>query len=332
MNSTLRFATNQFPLSFLSFRYSSFNYGIKRTLTEPNILRGHIRMKLLKDLNDIVGRRIHQNKGANVMENDWDILIILDACRYDTFEEINYFDGSLSQIYSIAPETSRFLKRTFHNQQFHDTVYVSGNPKIPAEIPDQTFHKVIPVWQKEWDDEVDSVQPDSVTKYAKSALDDFPNKRIIIHYMQPHMPLIGDEGHQFMFDNELCNGQSREWLKISWALRYGLIDISDRELYRLYEENLRVALESIENLITDIDGKIVVTSDHGELLGDRVGVIPMKGYMHPTPLHVEPLLKVPWFEISHSTRREIISEPPKSSIEVDSDKVESRLKSLGYID
>lgn len=271
LTELIKRAYNAYAPTPLVFKYANFKYGIKRTLTEPNILRGHIRMNVLKPVNNFAGQKIHSKKENDVMSEDWDNLIILDACRYDTFEKVNDIEGDLSYVYSNAPETSRFLKRTFEGKQYHDTVYISANPKVPSEIVDGTFHAVVSVWEEEWDDDVSSVRPSKVTEYAKKAAEKYPNKRLIVHYLQPHMPLIGNEGHQFMRQNELCKGQSRDWLKISWGLRYGLLDITDDELRKLYKENLTVALDSVAYLTDQLAGKSVITSDHAELLGERVG-------------------------------------------------------------
>jgi hypothetical protein len=43
-------------------------------------------------------------EGARVYEKDWDNLIILDACRFDTFSEENWVEGAL-----LNPETASSL-------------------------------------------------------------------------------------------------------------------------------------------------------------------------------------------------------------------------------
>jgi len=40
-------------------------------------------------------------------------------------------------------------------------------------------------------------------------------------------------------------------------------------------------------------GKSVITSDHMNLLGERLFPVPTKGYVHPIGLHKPELLKVP---------------------------------------
>jgi len=57
----------------------------------------------------------------------------------------------------------------------------------------------------------------------------------------------------------------------------------------------------------------------------------MKGYMHPTPLHVEELLKVPWLEVPYEERKIIEKEMPVMTDDIDMDDVESHLEDLGYV-
>ena len=41
-------------------------------------------------------KRIVGNKGVHIMREDWDNLIILDACRYDMFEKVNSIKGIIN--------------------------------------------------------------------------------------------------------------------------------------------------------------------------------------------------------------------------------------------
>jgi hypothetical protein len=59
----------------------------------------------------------------------------------------------------------------------------------------------------------------------------------------------------------------------------------------LYEENLRIALESVAELIPELDGRVVVTADHGEAFGEE-GV-----WEHHVETHIPPLMEVPWLEV-----------------------------------
>jgi len=60
---------------------------------------------------------------------------------------------------------------------------------------------------------------------------------------------------------------------------------------RLYEENLRIALESVAELVEELDGTVVVTADHGEAFGEG-GV-----WEHHIETHIPPLMEVPWLEV-----------------------------------
>ncbi|MEF8826793.1 MAG: hypothetical protein V5A27_10735, partial [Halapricum sp.] len=59
----------------------------------------------------------------------------------------------------------------------------------------------------------------------------------------------------------------------------------------LYEENLRIALESVAELTEELDGKVVVTADHGEAFGEQ-GI-----WEHHIETHIPPLVEVPWLEV-----------------------------------
>jgi len=60
------------------------------------------------------------------------------------------------------------------------------------------------------------------------------------------------------------------------AKRFG-----ERILKRAYEENLRVVIEHVLQLIRNLHGKIIITSDHGELLGERGMYDHLKGKKVP---------------------------------------------------
>jgi len=61
----------------------------------------------------------------NVMEEHWDYLIILDACRYDYFAVMwkNYFDGELEKRVSLASGTLKWCLESFKGY-FPDVIYI----------------------------------------------------------------------------------------------------------------------------------------------------------------------------------------------------------------
>lgn len=68
---------------------------------------------------------------------------------------------------------------------------------------------------------------------------------------------------------------------------------SKEEIKELYEDNLRIVLQSCSDLLKDLEGTSVITSDHGELLGEK-GM-----WEHPSEKNVNILRVVPWLKVQH---------------------------------
>lgn len=105
-----------------------------------------------------------------ITEKDWDCLIILDACRFDYFKNSykKYLEGNLKKVKSRSSPTSRWMNKTFHQEDFNDTVYLSGNVKINSKgitydatmkETDLYFHKIVDVWDWGWNEKLESVPP-----------------------------------------------------------------------------------------------------------------------------------------------------------------------------
>ena len=111
-------------------------------------------------------------------------------------------------------------------------------------------------------------------------------------------------------------------------------DEADREqVLAAYRENLDLVLPHVEALLETLSGKSVVTSDHGNLVGERGFPIPIRMYGHPRGLHHEELLSVPWLESERDERRRTVAEPPvDADADADADEgvVADRLRALGY--
>lgn len=72
-------------------------------------------------------------------------------------------------------------------------------------------------------------------------------------------------------------------------IRSGRISIG--EAGKAYEENLKITLERAEQLINELKGRIVITSDHGNCFGEWG----LNGHLRG--VHVKPLAEIPWLEI-----------------------------------
>lgn len=86
----------------------------------------------------------------------------------------------------------------------------------------------------------------------------------------------------------------------------------------------------MDDLLSELDGKTVVTADHGELLGERSFPLPYREYGHPKGTYTEKLVKVPWHTYESGIRKELISEEPTSNGDVDKELIDERLQNLGY--
>ena len=123
-------------------------------------------------------------RNINIMDADWDTLVILGACRYDLFEETieaNRFDD-YRRVTSVGSATSEWSRYSFAGD-YGDTVYVTGNPTTSRHVPG-SFHRLIETWRDGFDTTLGTVPADHVIDVALAAHADFPDKRPITHYIQ----------------------------------------------------------------------------------------------------------------------------------------------------
>ena len=134
---------------------------------------------------------------VSVMEEGWDHLIILDACRYDYFSKVyrDYLRGKLKKAISLGSDTVEWCKKSFR-KRYNDVVYISANPIVNSKVEVEGFtarkhfHRVVDVWDRGWDEKLGTVHPKEVNKATQKLKDDYPHKRFIIHYLQPHYPYL----------------------------------------------------------------------------------------------------------------------------------------------
>lgn len=264
------------------------------------------------------------------VEIDWDNLVILDACRYDAFEKYNPFGRTVRRVQSNASHTTDFLERNLTGDRT-DTVYVTSSPHL---LPFQSrFHAVIHVWRDRWDPELRTVPPGHVTESAIKAFEEHPNKKLVTHYLQPHYPFIGPTGRELEPHATVTGGIIDQKYPSIWDLLSAGV-VSESNVRAAYEENLELVLEEVVSLVDHIDGKTVITSDHGNLFGERVSPLPIKLYGHPPNVPAKNLISVPLVELPAKARR-VITASDESSEDTEStrdhDQVVSRLEDLGYV-
>jgi hypothetical protein len=261
--------------------------------------------------------------GIEVFDADWDNLIILDAARFDEFKSQISLEGTIRKRKSRGATSSEFIRGNFTNRVQHDTVYVSVNPhfaRLQEEIGAEV-HAYIPLHDNKYRDAVDGLttRPETVTEKALATTKQYPHKRLIVHYLQPHQPYLGPKAR-----TEIEHG-------------HGLIDTIKRndltkdELRKYYRENLRLVLDEVATLVDELTGKTVITADHGELLGGSVPPFQITDYGHWAGVYVSELLDIPWFIVDNEKdRKEIHDEKPDRTTQFDMEDINSQLKDLGY--
>ena len=276
-------------------------------------------------------------KLTRIMDEDWDDLILLDACRYDQFERLNRITGDLESRISLGSATPEFLAENFRGERHHDTVYVTANPMYQTVDLDGTFHDVVDVWETDWDETRNTVQPSAMAEAALEAHESFPNKRLLVHFMQPHYPFIGETGRRIEHSGyertyrKVTTGDASRDAPMVWQrLKRGELDL--QTVRTAYDENLELVFPAVERLTSAFDGRTVITSDHGNFLGERITPIGGPMYGHPKHVYVDELRRVPWLVLEGNHRKRLESEPPQGSTDEVSSVVESRLAELGYTD
>jgi len=352
-----------FTETVILMRYNTYTTGrimtkltipkLKKGLNNPVMAKRFIINKLsffpLK-LHELIDGAIYKYTfppGIDIMEQDWDNLIILDACRFDTFNKINQLSGSLSSEVTAGYKSSVFMQKNFSGRQLHDTVYITSNPHVDKTLDGGgEFHHVIRSYEERHDptDAEFSVEyhPENVFKTAKNSLERFNDKRLIIHFMQPHVPYFGPKASEYrdkvrrehnvafrrMSESEV--GKSTVLSDLKHAASKGYLH--REELIEVYEENLRICLKYVERLVSELYGKTVITSDHGELLGDPSTLIPYHRFGHECKFAQSNRI-VPWFIVDseYKSRKNIIAERPIRMEDIDKEVVDQQLQELGYL-
>jgi len=279
---------------------------------------------------------------CSIFDEDWDYLIVLDACRYDYFKKIYrlFFEGELRRFFSPGSCTAEWFRHTF-TSKYPDVVYISANPYINSFMivggcdAGRRFYKVLDVWLSGWDYDLGTVPPRTVNTILNEVSNYYSDKRVIVHYLQPHAPYLSPkyfisgfpepslrEGKVLMgiarrpverssiekiekmlkmiefISNKLRLGNGL-YLNLRWSL--GLQPISPMDatlrvygvngLRRAYFENLLIVVETLTYVLDGLDGKVVITSDHGEFLGER------NSFSHPCGSKDTILRSVPYLEV-----------------------------------
>jgi hypothetical protein len=249
----------------------------------------------------------------SLMTEHWDIAIILDACRYDAFKDIyrRYLPPGKLEKRLGASDTFDWLHSVFNGNGSYDIIYVSAHPGINGKgvawggfNAGEEFYKVYDAWITGWDWKIGSSLPDEVARIAIEAISEYPDRKTIIHFIQPHFPyrkapcpstysdLVGVKRNSRLavllektlrdllrsLDIDFSRLRTTYWqLKKNLNLHF-LEDLNEiywreytvNDLRYFYRDNLEWVLESVGEIIEESDNaKIAITADHGEAFGEK---------------------------------------------------------------
>jgi len=262
-----------------------------------------------------------------IKESNWDILLVIDACRFDYFKkyykEILGNVGNLQKTLSPSTFTIGWLIDLF-NEKKENVIFICSE-SVSNKIKDiskklkhgkdydinSCFDKIVDVWKDNYDAENDTVWPDAVTNTTIKIVKENPNKKIITKYWQVHEPylyymnkgevniplkpflrgvwrkllyeVISDETYWTIINK--LNLPQGSWHGYIW-LKYGREGIING-----YVNDLKMMLGHVKKIMKFFPNKnIVVTSDHGERLGE------WGRYSHGGRRN-KIIKEVPWLEI-----------------------------------
>lgn len=267
-------------------------------------LRGATRLKTI--LEKLAWRNLEDYEGqpVSVLEKDWDNLIVIDACRYDIFDE-TFPELNSGKRLTVGSSSAEFIEKTFTDNYYNDIVYITANPhfhqsefeKLTGKKAEDMFHTVFHTYKNDFDMEKGTVLPENVVRDVSTAEKLFPEKRKIVHFMQPHHPFVGDINLQTStgFDQYLdAETGSISSLGGPWALAE-LGGISGKKVVDAYVSNLEFVMDYVFELADLLEGETFVTADHGNLIGEK-GL-----FGHPYGSDAKGLREVPWFKLDKNS-------------------------------
>ena len=311
-------------------------------------------------------RRVDGHIGTPIWADEWDVLLVLDACRPDQLaavtDEYEWLPEEPATRRSVGSCSIDWINRTFneHPERARETAYVTANPFADhdtpgtksADLADGPVGHLQRLYRTHWQDVtpdgaaaaehdatgrsrvgsgIATVPPAAVTDHtiaAARARDELGVSQVVAHYMQPHEPYRSHpqwgSGDSKLLEN-LVDEDAEAGSSVWPQAKHGVVDHD--ALWQAGVDNLRWVLDDIEaRLLPNVDGRVVLTADHGNAMGEW-------GEWHHPPGALGPQVRtVPWVEIECT---DSVTEHPDVSLDetaaggVDT-STEARLEALGY--
>lgn len=203
-------------------------------------------------------------------KEDWDWLIILDACRYDFFVR-NWGIGKIDYRLSLASDTLGTLRRF---PKLEDSILITGHP-----FPLLFKHKFTKAVDVGFDHHLSTCPPWFINSYVRRHIGMINRfRRKVLWYLQPHHPYIGRTRLDVRIFEDPVSGKMTPIQKtislMKKAKREGILE-------NAYEDNLKLVLHYVRELLPLMKGKVIITSDHGEGLGKPLRSQDKPIFSHP---------------------------------------------------
>jgi len=200
----------------------------------------------------------------------WDWLIILDACRYDYFARL-WTRSKVEARLSPGSCTVDFLNWM---PPLKDAIVITGHPFVLARK--DKFAEIIDAG---FDDALNTCPPWYITRCLRRNFSRVLRfRRRVLWFLQPHHPHIGtprlDAGIFSDCQRRALTPQARTTLLFMRAKMAGTLSKS-------YEANLRLVLREVERILPMLRGKVAITADHGEGLGEPLRARDKPVFSHP---------------------------------------------------
>jgi hypothetical protein len=259
----------------------------------------HFAGGLLSAVNEFRGYAPWINLFRALLKRRRFLLIVLDDARYDAFARVygKYLHGLLIRAKVPPPNTYSWLPKAFSHPEFNKvrvfyaTIGIESHDiRVRDFVPRGREVDVVPV-KPNRAKHLRTVLPSEVNEAAmKAGL----SGRDILWYAQPHFPWVVDIELSLMLMRDVLIHDYLPPDTVKRRLEANGIPRS--RVVNAYYANLVLALTYVRELISYAVGQgidydeIVITSDHGEMLGE-LGL-----YLHQE-YDLPQLTVVPWFKV-----------------------------------
>ena len=264
----------------------------------------------------------------------WNVLIVLDACRADYYRRRA---PEASCVRSLGRDTRQWVIRLCNlaeiRKRMRDILWVTANPVVDRTLEEIGIAEnlaTLKVWETGWSrvgpQDIPTVPPVAVNTSVQEYLAAYGQpKHMIIHYVQPHSPYIGEYQLPLAGWGWGEDEMSQEINRLSDprdAVGKGFATWG--QVRRAYESNVELVRIAARDLRRKLGGNVVVTADHGEILGAG-------GRFGHDPSFCDPELRlVPWHQVRN---RAFSPEPVKrmSPNTAQGNQMQQKLRALGYM-